>query len=87
MHSLQTIKRTNTAAILEYCKNSEGNEHLINAPQEENFDFNIPWHFEGNVLHVHLHTATKAVDLMKLQDLVAKTVGGPHFSTKWHRYE
>jgi len=86
MHGLQTIKRTNEYAIKAYLGNAEEGAHLVKAPTDERFDHNIPWHFESNVLHVHLHDNTKATDLMKLKALVAAEVG-PSFATKWHRYE
>lgn len=87
MHGLQTIKRHNAQAALAFAA-GQGESHLLHAPQDENFNFNIPWHFdpEYRVLHAHCHGNTKVFDLQKLKRHVT-ALYGPGFSVKEHRYE
>jgi hypothetical protein len=91
MNGLQTIKKNNQAAIRAYLNNADPSSettHLLRAPKDERFDFNIPWHFNADdrVLHVHVHEDTKMGELIKLKRLVAAEYEAQRFRTVEHLY-
>lgn len=75
MHGLQEIRRINNAAAHAYAQNTDNGKHLLNAPPSERFDFNIPWKFKQNLLHVYIHEDTRAKDLVELYKLVEAEIG------------